>query len=58
MNPRRPSEENEKRSYLDRSLATGIFQWQEMAHLDFQDLIKLARKNNLDFEESECELDD
>lgn len=56
MNPnKRPNEEDEKRLYLDRSLSTGIFQWQEMAHFDFQDLIEFARKNSLDPKESECE---
>ncbi len=58
MNPKEPSEENERRSYLDRSLATGVFHWQEMGHLDFQDLIELARENNLDSEESECDMND
>ena len=52
MDPKRQSEENEKRFYLDRSLATGIFSWQEMAHLDFQELIELARENSFDSGES------
>ncbi len=46
MNPKRLHDENEKRLYLDQSRATGIFDWQEMAHLDFQNLIELAREKN------------
>ncbi len=53
MNPKRLHDENEKRLYLDQSRATGIFDWQEMAHLDFQELIELARQNKPISQESE-----
>lgn len=53
MNPKRLHDENEKRLYLDQSRATGIFDWQEMAHLDFQELVELVRKSGPYLEEIE-----
>lgn len=32
--------------YVKESLSTGIFEWQELAQLDFQELISIARKKN------------
>ena len=55
MNSKRPCEEDEKRFYLNRSQTTGIFHWQEFAHLDFQDLIEMAREKDFYFEELEHE---
>ena len=53
MKPKNSGEEDEKYAYLNQSLATGIFNWQEMAHMDFQELVELARKNGPYFEEIE-----
>ncbi len=38
---------DESQIYLERSRETGIWEWQELAHLDFQDLIELARDNSV-----------
>ena len=53
MRPKKSVEEDEKHAYLNQSLATGIFDWQEMAHLDFQELVELARKSGSYLEETE-----
>ncbi|MBI3999661.1 MAG: hypothetical protein HY351_03515 [Candidatus Omnitrophica bacterium] len=39
--------------YFKKSLETGILNWQEMAHLDFQELVELARKSGSYLEEIE-----
>ena len=33
--------------HLDQSLQTGILQWQELAHLQFRDLMKLVYARNV-----------
>ncbi len=37
--------------YVEESMSTGIFEWQELAQLDFQELINIARKKS-DFSDS------
>ena len=44
---------DEMHFYLNQSLETGILYWQELAYLDFQDLILLVRRKNAFTEESE-----
>lgn len=34
----------EPEDYVKESLSTGIFEWQELAQLDFQELISITRK--------------
>lgn len=47
MRPRTPIHLlDEMRFHLDQSLRTGILQWQELAHLEFQDLINLVYARN------------
>ena len=58
MKPKRTNDEDEQRSYLHRSLATGIFHWQEMAHMDFQELFELTRDNELFSEEPESDFEE
>ena len=58
MGPKVSNDEDEKRSYRNQGLATGIFHWQELGHLDFQDLIELARTNDSEPEETEWNLDE
>jgi len=56
MRPKRfvhPSAELE--SQLEQSRATGILDWQELAHLDFQYLIELAQSRTRMGEESESQ---
>ncbi|GEM_PF-6621555 len=37
--------------YLKESLSTGILEWQELAQIDFQDLIHIVREKNIFWEE-------
>ncbi len=32
--------------YVHKSLSTGIFEWQELAQVDFQELFQAARKRS------------
>lgn len=44
---------DETQFHLDQSLQTGILQWQELAHLEFQDLMKLAYARSASPDESD-----
>ena len=44
-------------SYLNQSQATGNLNWQELAHLDFQELIDLTRNKKSDSHHPAAELD-
>ena len=52
MRPKKPIHMlNEAQFHLDQSLRTGILEWQELAHLEFQDLMKLAYARNISHKE-------
>lgn len=48
--------DSDPEDYVKGSLSTGIFEWQELAQLDFQELISIARKKNT-FSESKDSTD-
>ena len=54
MRPKKPEHRlNETRFHLEQSFATGILDWQAVAHIDFRDLIDLAHRKNTPPEDSE-----
>ncbi len=50
--PKQPRHlEDEKAVCLEKSMSTGILDWQELGHLDFKDLISQTRERNFYSEE-------
>lgn len=33
--------------YFNKSLETGIFNWQELAHMDFEEIMELTYRKNI-----------
>ena len=54
MRPKKPEHILSEISFhLDQSLMTGIFNWQELGYLDFQNLIELTHAKNSSTKEQE-----
>lgn len=55
MRPRRLDQpEDEIFVYLNKSLETGILNWQELGYLEFKDLVRLSSQKLRSHSELEC----